>query len=136
MYSIIRPTIDNPLFIEYRLLVNSEWGDNPNNDEFTNVPKPLLLIYNDKLVGGVTFARFNSSEYGTNTCWVNTLFIKLEYRGMKLATHLLDDAFNQVKMEGIPVLYVYTDKPEFYEKHGWQRLKDVGTYFTLQKHVN
>lgn len=65
-----------------------EWGE---IDPFegvvksVEVPRPLLLIENEKLIGGLAFTsavKPNSNEFGV---WVNALLVLPEYRGQGLA---------------------------------------------------
>lgn len=51
--------------------------------------------------------------------WLACLFVKEEYRNRGIAASLLEHGLREAKRKGYPVLYLYTDLVNFYERKGW-----------------
>ncbi len=118
---IERPKKDSPRYLEYCHLTLKEWGA-PNNSEFMGVPSPIFVASNDDLIGGITFTLYKSPENDRHSVWLNTLYVKPEYRGRGFAKTLVQTAVSEAKFEKISVLYALTKLLGFYEKLGWEKL--------------
>ena len=54
--------------------------------------------------------------------WFACLFVKEEHRNRGIAASLLEHGLLEANRKGYPVLYLYTDLVNFYERKGWQHI--------------
>ena len=59
---IFRLNRESLLFHEYDALLEKEWCNKERSDAFRDVPKPIALVIDNDLIGGLTFTRFKSPE--------------------------------------------------------------------------
>ncbi len=123
---------------DYKLFKNwieVEWGvikQLATKDNDYGIPLPRLAYCDNKLVGGLSFLKEVVSDK-ENYLWVNSLYIKNEYRSRGIASSLLEDAELISISLGFQELYAFTDKPILYKKRNWIVFDDRGKNFVMVK---
>ncbi len=121
MYKIIVSDINsNYSRVLYELLVN-EW---PNLSPFQSVvlglevPKPIVALANNHVVGGLSFTRYDAPDSNKITTWINALYVSPKYRKRGIAKQLIYAA-----RKSSQTLYALTEHPDLYTNAGWQYVK-------------
>ena len=123
----------SPQFFDW---IESEWGNPQSADEKMvpdSIPTPLFAIENDVLLGGLSFTTHLKPDSEVTGIWINTLYVAPDSRKRGIGAALIEAASEKAKQLNIDELYVYTDKPEIYEKHGWAIVKIVDDHTVLTK---
>ena len=123
MHSISNTSIDPRHLEQLREWFVSEWDEvDPfvSTDGERHIPAPIVATEDNKLLGGLSFTfapKPKSTDIGT---WVNAVLIAPEYRGLGIASNLVQAAEDEAKRIGERELFVYSEFPELYEKLGWR----------------
>ena len=123
MYDITSTRVGSAYSDQLQEWFIAEWGQvDPfsSNDIDHPLPCPIIATQDNKLLGGLsfTFAKIpNSTELGM---WINAVLVAPEYRGLNIASKLVQSAEVEATRMGEQHLYVYSEFPELYEKLGWQ----------------
>ena len=129
---IFRLNRESLLFHEYDALLEKEWGNKERSDAFRDVPKPIALVIDNDLIGGLAFTRFKSPENNETALWVNTVLVKPGYRGHGYASRLINEAVSAAGEFGASSLFVYTEIPRLYTNLGWVVLSNDGAFSVLK----
>lgn len=128
--------INTPELEEYKAIVLKKWGkvDHlPDNDVPYLLPMPLLAFYKDILVGGLSFSYFKHPTKDKDSLWINTVYIKKEYRGNGIASSVIRRAEEVFLKSDKNEIFVFTDKPLLYKKLGWDILSSQDKNYVLTK---
>ena len=101
----------------------SEWGEvDPfdSSNEGVKTPSPVLATENGELLGGLSFCWARKPHAAELGVWINAVLISPEYRGLGLASKLVQAAESEAARKGMKELFVYSEFPKMYEKLGWQ----------------
>jgi predicted N-acetyltransferase YhbS len=71
-------------------------------------------------VGVISFTRHQLNDERTEQLWLDVLYVERRFRSNGIGTRLLKAAENLASTFE-QQLYVYTDKPEYYERLNWSR---------------
>ena len=81
-----------------------------------------LCLHDDKIIGGMGVIEndfHDRKDLSPNICAVYT---EKEYRGQRIAGHLLWYVVNDLKEKDITPVYLVTNHIGFYERYGWEFL--------------
>ena len=112
-----------------------EWGD---VDALTKtkhgkvIPKPIIVLKNGKLIGGLVFTRFLSPITQEQAVWINAVFIKAENRQQGIGAQLIRHAEKAVAAMNEFELLVFTHLPTLYTNLQWQIIETEGDHFVLK----
>lgn len=119
--NILNGDVNSPLINELSSLFASEWSDFKVSDlgiSNTEIPLPLVMCSDEQVVGGLAFTQFAEPGFDHTVVWLNALYIQPDYRGMGLASQLIQHAQSELK-DSQRWLYVYTNVPSLYGSLGW-----------------
>ena len=100
------------------VMLTNEWSDLTAFEEERDglkVPKPLVVVLDEQLVGGAAFTAYKRPKGTDTVVWLNALYVLPSHRGRGLASQLIDAAIGVS-----PTLYALTDIPDLYTKLGWR----------------
>lgn len=124
---------DAPHYLpELRGWFKQEWGENEHVDNEVDafpLPKPLLALQQNNLMGGLAFTSFVKPKHSDFGLWINALLVTPQHRGQGIASRLIQAADAKAQEAGVGEFYTYTDIPALYQKQGWTIVssKDDGT---------
>lgn len=120
---------------ELRELLLSEWKkvDAFEGNEFrSNPPLPLLALEGDLLIGGLSFTWYCPEGFSDIKLWINTVFVKPEYRGKGVASTLIKEAAAVAVKTKESKLFAFTEIPQLYLPLGWTQVSNNGKDYVLQ----
>lgn len=119
------------LFEEYKAELNVDLSFQPSDDsvesilERYNEPegKIFLATVDEKVAGCVAFHKMESAS----SCELKRLFVRPEYRGLKIGNKLLEKAINEAKKIGYEKIFLDTlstlkSACKLYEKFGFEKI--------------
>lgn len=133
LYSIVSSNFQGKHLKQLRDWFVKEWTEVDNFEDTKSgliIPAPLLVIENQKLLGGLAFTRFEVS--GNLELWINALLVAPECRGLGIGSELINAAVVEAKHLSIHELFVYTHIPKLYQKAGWLNVSDHGEHKVLK----
>jgi predicted N-acetyltransferase YhbS len=89
------------------------------------VPIGLAAFVDGALAGTVSLVESDLEERKDLTPWLAGLLVFPEFRGLGVGTALVWELVRSARQAGCARFYLYTDKPEFYERLGWQKHSEV-----------
>lgn len=119
------------IFAEYKAELNLDLSFQPADDSAENILKRygepagkiFLATVDEKIAGCVAFHKMNFEK----SCELKRLFVKPEYRGLKLGKKLLAKAIDEAKKIGYKKIYLDTlstleNACRLYEKFGFKKI--------------
>lgn len=115
----------------------SRYSDQMNLEETTykfkelyakdnNIPYGIALIDKENIIGFCVLKKDNLKLYPEYNPWISDVMIFDEYRGKGNGIKLINAAKEELRKQNYKKAYLWTDKaPIFYEKQGFQYIKDV-----------
>ena len=91
------------------------------------LPKIRVLTINDTLIGFYEINEKDGIDNEEYTPYLATVYVKEEYRKKGYSTILINDAIEYVKELGYKDLYLHSRIENYYEKYGFEFLKEVKT---------
>lgn len=104
----------------------AEWGEVDSfgsETDGTAVPRPLLALQRDELIGGLAFSGFRQPDSTELGLWINALFVTPKHRRRGIASRLIRAAEAEAVRAGERRLFALTDIPTLYSKLGWHSVK-------------
>ena len=136
MYKLSNTLVDPVHLAQLREWFISEWAEvDPFevSHEGLQVPSPIVITENDRLLGGLSFTWAQKPNVAEMAIWINAVLVSPEYRGMGLASQLIQAAESEAKNSGVNELFVYSEFPRLYQKLGWQVREGEGASKVLWK---
>lgn len=124
----IAPTItieersqDDPTITRLEDLYYRELFGRPKRNRDPHLPDIALLgLYNGKPAGALWYALEPTPAY-TDCAYLDMLYVKDEFRGSKVASHLLVDLVERAVGEQAIITYAWKSSIDCYAKHGFLR---------------
>lgn len=116
-------------------MFRAEWG---KVDSFTGsvnglfIPAPIIALDQGRLLGGLSYTSAKRPDSDVPGLWINAVLVVPGYRGQGIATQLVKKAVDDARHAGFEVLFVYTDKPAFYEKLDFEITDDSHEHVILK----
>ena len=138
MHKIIDSTHAPELLPLFRKWVESEWDtvdpfENPDPEQ--TMPAPILVVDREQLLGGLSFTCFSRPGSKEPAVWINTVYVAPEFRKRGIASELIVAAESVASDLGITEIFVFTDIPALYEKHGWSYVDTAEGSTILKKEL-
>lgn len=90
------------------------------------IPYGIALMEDKEVIGFCVLKKDNLKFYPEYNPWISDVMIFDEYRGKGNGVKLINAAKEELKKQKYEKAYLWTDKaPVFYEKQGFQYIKDV-----------
>lgn len=89
------------------------------------IPLGLVAFVDGQLAGTVSLIENDLEERKDLSPWLAGLLVFSEFRGSGVGTALARELIRCARAIGFERLYLYTDKPEFYERLDWQKHSPV-----------
>ena len=100
-------------------------------------PGALAAIADGCVIGVLGFKRYPTPEDGAEELWINALLVVERWRGRGAGSKLLHAGVEAARAFGFERLYVYTDVPKFFERHGWRQIRhNEGTGMFVLEYPN
>lgn len=91
-----------------------------------NIPYGIAILDNEIIIGFCILKEVDLKLYSEYKPWICDVMIFDEYRGKGNGIKLINAAKEELKKQNYKKAYLWTDKaPIFYEKQGFQYIKDV-----------
>ena len=90
--------------------------------------KVLLLTQGGELISFCTYAMKDEIPDTDLHKWVGFVYTFPKHRGKRCAGRLLEHAYSLARAEGLPFLYISTDKTGVYEKYGYSYWKTMTAF--------
>ena len=94
-----------------------------------NLPKIRVLIINDTLIGFYEINEKDNIDDEEYTPYLATVYVREEYRKRGYSTILINDAIKYAESLGYKDLYLHSRIENYYEKYGFEFLKEVKTKY-------
>lgn len=94
---------------------------------FETIPQWYVMIHESAIIGGLGIIEndfHNRKDLSPNIC---ALYVEKEFRRQGIAGKLLQEACDDMKKQGIHMLYLVTDHTHIYERYGWKFIGFVQT---------
>lgn len=139
---------------ELTKLIADEWGQSDNNKQQSiasnrfdrdrivpepTVPEPIVALDGDTLMGGLTFTWWSANVAESEQLWINTVYIKPEYRRRGIASALIEAAMCKIREldflkshKNKNTLFVHTDLPQLYLPLRWEIVSESQGMFVLK----
>lgn len=136
---------DNRYYREILNIYYSWWGSikKKTHEEIESIykealttdtfPKIYALIINDTLIGTYTLDEKDDIENEPYTPYLSNVYVKEKYRHQGYGTLLIEDAKNKTLHLGYKKLYLHSHLENYYEKYGFQFIKEVDTPYGKKK---
>ena len=92
-----------------------------------DLPKIRVLTINDTLIGFYEINEKDGIDTEEYTPYLATVYVKEEYRKKGYSTILINDAIKYAQELGYKDLYLHSRIKNYYEKYGFEFLKEVKT---------
>lgn len=89
------------------------------------IPQWYMMIHESEIIGGLGIIEndfHNRKDLSPDIC---ALYVEKEFRSQGIAEKLLQEACDDMKMQGIHRLYLVTDHTHLYERYGWEFISFV-----------
>ncbi|MGR5287808.1 GNAT family N-acetyltransferase [Vibrio maritimus] len=117
--NIVQCEPDSEYFFEVEGLFKVQWPDFSFDNYNVQLPQPIAVVADNKLVAGITFTHYPHPLTRKSVIWINALYVLPKFRKKGVATQLLELATQKVMALGQSQTLAYTDIPEFYQAMGW-----------------
>lgn len=94
-----------------------------------NLPKIRVLIINDTLIGFYEINEKDNIDDEEYKPYLATVYVREEYRKRGYSTILINDAIKYAESLGYKDLYLHSRIENYYEKYGFEFLKEVKTKY-------
>ena len=107
----------------------SQWGETSPEEvkqtllESKECPPALVAISDDGPIAVLGYKLHPLRGCDSQELWVNALYVASAWRGQGVGSHILGEGVKRAVSADKAYLYVYTDIPGFYERHGWRRFR-------------
>ena len=89
------------------------------------VPVFVIAVDGVELIGSASLIEHDMDNRPDLTPWLADVFVKPEYRGLGIATSLIQRIESEARCAGITKLYLYTpDAARLYQKLGWNTFEE------------
>lgn len=91
-------------------------------------PLTWVALDGDRVAGTVGLWRCDLISRQDLFPWLAALYVDDTYRGQGLSEQLQQTAIAECRLRGYPVLYLYSECADYYERFGWQYMGDALDY--------
>jgi predicted N-acetyltransferase YhbS len=92
------------------------------------VPIGLIAFLDGTPAGTISLVESDLDEREDLSPWIAGLLVFPDFRNKGVGSALLQSLMDIAKLIGLETIYLYTDKPDFYEKFGWKKHCKVSSY--------
>ena len=110
--------LESKLASDLNYQLNEEWpeiGDFEKEKYGISVPRPIGVLINGIVVGGLSFTNYRAPNSDEIVVWVNAVLVQPDFRRKGIASKLILSAQSSAQK-----LFALTDIPALYTKLGWQ----------------
>ena len=94
-------------------------------DTKSDVPRFYIAVQNNSIIGSYALLRNDLISRQDLSPWLACLFVVPELRGNEFGAALLKHAVEETHNKGFENLYLCTDLEGYYEKYGWDYMKNA-----------
>ena len=116
-------------------VLNSSWDDvkfhtasTIRENNFSDWEAMFVAIVGDKIIAHASIAKTDYYPLPEIYPWISTVFVKEEYRGMKISGLLIDYINKYAKELGFKCTYIPSEYFGIYEKYGYEYIEDIVNY--------
>lgn len=93
---------------------------------YTNeeLPRFYIMVNGNEIIASYALLRTDFISRQDLMPWFSCLYVKKEWRGRGLGQRLLEHGIQKAKEKGFDELYLSTELEDYYEKYGWDYMKD------------
>jgi N-acetylglutamate synthase-like GNAT family acetyltransferase len=93
---------------------------------YTNeeLPRFYIMVNGNEIIASYALLRTDFISRQDLMPWFSCLYVKKEWRGNGLGQRLLTHGSQKAKEKGFYNLYLSTELEDYYEKYGWDYMKD------------